>query len=293
MKTKRRSHPYILKYLNQSYPMVENRWNIILPISLFICLFMLIFQPFGLATYSGSDKFFILAGYGLVTCFILIFDLFLVPLVLPHFFQVKNWAVWKELVYLLFILFTIGLGNLFYTSEFFHLRLTFSNVLTVQLFTLAIGVIPISTITIVKQNYLYRKYSMSADQLSLTLHPHNISEDLISTATFMSDNGKDELSVPLSDLLAIDAERNYITIYYLEFGEPRSALLRNTLSYAEEILAGYPAIFKCHRSFLVNVDRVVKVKGNSQGYRLLINGVPDEIPVSRSNASRLKWLLSS
>lgn len=283
----------ILKYLLQSYPMVENRWRIVLPISAFICLFMVIFQPFGLSAYKSPDKYIVLAGYGLVTFLILIFNLFLIPAILPSFFKEKTYVVWKELLFFLWILFTIGLGNLIYTSLFFHLRLTFSSVLTIQLFTLAIGVIPITIITIVKQNYLYRKYSMTADQLSSALHPQKVSETLTSSATFMSDNGKDELSIPVSDLLAIDAERNYITIFYLTSGKPHSALLRNTLSYAEEVVSSYPGIFKCHRSFLVNIDWIVKVNGNSQGYRLVIDGVPDEIPVSRGNASRLKELLSA
>ncbi|MBN1197974.1 MAG: hypothetical protein JXA23_01390 [Bacteroidales bacterium] len=69
----------MLDYLRQSYPMIENRWRIILPISLFITLFMIIFQPFGLADYEGSDKLLLLAGYGMVTFMVLCFNMFLIP----------------------------------------------------------------------------------------------------------------------------------------------------------------------------------------------------------------------
>lgn len=282
----------ILNYLRQSYPLVENRWKIILPITVFVGLFMVIFQPFGLSGYTGDGKFLLLAGYGLVTFLLLLFDLILIPALAPGFFSERNWTVWKELIFLLWILFTIGLGNLLYTSYFFHLNLSLNNILFIQLFTVAIGVIPITTITIVKQNVLNRKNRIGAGHLSDIITERKQSELPGDVIRFASDNGKDEMAVRVADLLLIDAEGNYITIHYLKNGLPSSALLRNTLLYAEGVLADYPQIFKCHRSFLVNLDRIQKVNGNSQGYRLVIPGLSDEIPVSRANSARLKELLS-
>ena len=283
----------ILRYLNQRYPVVDNLWKVIIPISLFVCLFMIIFQPFGLSDYAGSDKYILLAGYGLVTLVILLFDLFLIPALFPAFFRDENWVVWKELLILLWILFTIGLANLFYTTIFFHIRFSISSIVLVQLYTLAIGIIPVTTLTIVKQNYLHRKHRLSADQLSSHI-PHRKKEsESSSQVKFVSDNGKDEISLSINDLSVIDAEGNYITLFHTQDEKPQSILLRNTLSYAEEIVSSFPSLYKCHRSFLVNLDRVTKVNGNSQGYRLVVSGVPDEIPVSRSNTIRLKELLST
>lgn len=283
----------ILKYLNQSYPLVENRWKIILPITAFVGFFMVIFQPFGLSGYIGENKYLLLAGYGLVTFLLLLFDLILIPALVPGFFREKTWTVWKELLFLLWILFTIGLGNLLYTSCFFHLNLSLHSILVVQLFTLAIGIIPITTITIVKQNFLNRKNRIGANQLSEIVTVRTQTELEGDVVRFVSDNEKDEIAIRVSDLLLIDAEGNYITVYYLKNGIPSSSLLRNTLLYAEGIVAAYPEIFKCHRSFLVNLDKIKKVNGNSQGYRLVIPGIPEEVPVSRSSAGRLKELLSN
>jgi len=253
---------------------------------------MVIFQPFGLAGYSEYDKLLLLSGYGFVTFLVLCLNLFLIPGIFSFFFQETKWTIWKELLFLLWILFTIGLGNLFYTSAFFNLRLTFSSVLTIQLFTLSIGIIPITTITIVKHNYLNRRNRLSADQLSAGIghrqhQPANGSQILLA-----SDNGKDEIRIAIPDLLVVDSDGNYITVTYLLDGKSRSVLLRNTLFYAEKVVSPYPEIFKCHRSYLVNLDRITKVNGNSQGYRLVIHGVSKEIPVSRGNSARLKELLS-
>ena len=38
----------ILEYLRKPYPLNLNRWGIIIVISLFVSVFMLVFQPFGL-----------------------------------------------------------------------------------------------------------------------------------------------------------------------------------------------------------------------------------------------------
>ena len=257
----------------QSYPVVESRWKIVLPISFFVCFFMIIFQPFGLSGYTGTDKYLVLGGYGLVTFLVLFFNLFIIPWLFPGFLKEEKWTVWKELIFLLWILFTIGLANLFYTSFFFNLRFSLTSILTVQLFTMAIGVIPITMLTIVKQNFLNRRNRITADQLSATISARKSIANGSSEIRLMSDNGKDEISLLISDLLAIDAEGNYITLYCRIDDKPQTILLRNTLLYAEEVLSPFPEIFKCHRSYLVNLNRVEKVTGNSQGYRLVVDGV--------------------
>jgi hypothetical protein len=65
----------IKDYLNQPYPQIVSKWKVIILISLFIALFMLIFQPFGLSAFQGSYKALIIAGYGCVTFVILAFNL--------------------------------------------------------------------------------------------------------------------------------------------------------------------------------------------------------------------------
>lgn len=253
---------------------------------------MIVFQPFGLDDYSGSYKYLTLGGYGLVTLLVLLVDLYLIPVLLPGLLKEEQWMVWKELLFLLWILFTIGLANLFYTSFFFHLSLSLKSIVVVQLFTLSIGVIPITILTIFKQNYLNRRNRLSADKLSAGIGQRHHQQETGSQVLFASDNGKDEIRIAIPDLLVVDSEGNYITVTYLLEGKPQSVLLRNTLSYAEKVVSSHPVLFKCHRSYLVNLDRITKVNGNSQGYRLVIPGVSVEIPVSRSNSTRLKDLLS-
>jgi len=281
------------KYLSQPYPSVRNTWFLTISISVFVLFFMMIFQPFGLNSIPAGHRYPVLAGYGLVTLFILAFNLQLLPWILPRWFRDVRWTLIKELIFFVWILFTIGLGNFLYSSWALGFRLSSGNIIGFQIYTLAIGIIPITTLTIVKQNYLNRRNREQAASINSSIHHHDpapVSPDIIRIA---SENDKEALTTRLSELLAIRSDGNYITVFHLNQGKPASLLLRNTLKYAEDLLAPYPAIYKCHRSWLVNLQQISRVTGNSQGLKLIVYHLQEEIPVSRSLTTSFRQILDS
>jgi len=76
----------IRKYLIQRYPLEENKWKIIIPISLFVAFFIIIFQPFGLDEWPSDYKYLFFSGYGLVTFIILVINLWILPALFPKSF---------------------------------------------------------------------------------------------------------------------------------------------------------------------------------------------------------------
>lgn len=127
------------RLLKQPYPQPEQNWKVIISISCFISLFIWIFQPFGLSTLQKPFKELILIGYGGVTFLALAFNMLLLPFFFNNFFIEKKWTVKRHIVFLLWILFTIGLGNYFYTlasTSFFSFNL--QGLLLFQLYTVAI-----------------------------------------------------------------------------------------------------------------------------------------------------------
>ena len=281
----------IRKYLTRQYPYEENKWKIVLTISLFVAAFMVIFQPFGLSNYAGPDKTAILAGFGLVTMVILIFDLIVIPSLFPGTFREEKWTVIKELVFFVVILFTIGLGNLFYSSWLMGLQLNFSSVLIFQAFTIAVGIIPITALTLIKQSYLNRRNMESASQITSNLARREQSGMTGQELRISSDNGREEIIIPFSDLVYIKSEGNYITAGYFKNGKITKALIRNTMKYAEDLLAPYPPAFKCHRSWLINTDWIIRLTGNSQGLKLELAGCEEPVPVARNLATEFKRIM--
>ena len=279
----------IKEYLNQPYPFQINKWKSIVSISLFIGLFMLIFQPFGLSNVTGYKSLFCL-GYGFVTFIIMIVNIIFFQSLFKNWFDNKPWTVFKQISWLIWIIFSIGLGNFIYTS-IFSLHWNWQAFVWFQFFTLAVGLIPIIILTIVNQNRLLAENLKSANELNNSLNPKV--KDGNELVTFLADNEKDHIVIELLNLIYIESTGNYIKIFYVKENQLKNELMRSTLRSAELQLEQFPFILKCHRAFLVNANKIIQVKGNSQGLRLVLKDIETEIPVSRNFSKSLKEKLKS
>jgi DNA-binding LytR/AlgR family response regulator len=97
----------------------------------------------------------------------------------------------------------------------------------------------------------------------------------------VAENGKDTLQLNPAGLLAIESSDNYCTVFYVKKGQLAKELLRSSLSRLENQLGEGAPFARCHRSYVVNLDRVERVSGNAQGYKLhLLNGQL-VVPVAR------------
>ncbi|MCX6309160.1 MAG: LytTR family DNA-binding domain-containing protein [Bacteroidia bacterium] len=276
--------------LNHPYPISSNaiNWRITLIIGLFISLFLLVFQPFGLSAFHGTNKYAFIAGYGLVTMIVLSID----SLLLKAYFKTKSgkstWTVGKQIVMQVLILFTIGAGNYFYSAWHIHFYSPIIGFLVFQFFTTAVGLLPISIITILNENIrnkAFLKEARSMNESIPTLHQEDAAENPI---RLTGENDKNPLLLAVNDFLYAESSGNYLDVRFVKDGKVKSVLLRTTLTRAEGQLEQHSTIMKCHRAFLVNCENIVQVKGNAQGLRLQLNHTSDEIPVSRNYISDLR-----
>ena len=276
-----------MRFLKQAYPRPLNSWKLIVVISSFIAFFLMVFQPFGLSELPGVWKWGVIIGYGAVTAAMLVLNLVVLPYLLPRWFGEKHWTVGKEILSLLWILFCIGAGNFFYTQLFFDLAGSF---LAFQLYTLSVGLMPIVGVTLVSQNIRWKQNFKKAQELN-ALIPDLQKQDESPVVELVSERNKIELTVSLDQLLYLESQGNYISIFYLNEGEAASCLIRNTLKQMEEQFQPFNHVVRCHRAFLVNIDRVTKVSGNAQGLTLYLSGNVTPVPVARSYVPVIKSLL--
>lgn len=282
----------IKEYIQQPYPLSENPWRIIISISLFIALFILILQPFGISAFDVEFRSYFEIGYGIVTFIVLVIDLFIFPLFLKPWFVPQEWTVLNQIIWQIWILFSIGLGNFIYSSLFLHFNDRFNAFLVFQFYTLIIGLIPILIITILHQNKLLSENLKLAKEMNNVLNTTNELVSMDKKVSVMAENKKDKLEVNVSDFIYIASTGNYVQVYYLVNNERKNILLRNTLKQIEVQVKDCHSIIKCHRAFLVNKDKIVTVKGNSQGLRLVLKDTNEEIPVSRNYSKVLGELVS-
>lgn len=113
--------------------------------------------------------------------------------------------------------------------------------------------------------------------IMITLHDQNL-------------RGED-LSLPINNLLYIEAQKNNALVCYVAGDKIERRELRTTLTALKADLP-YDNIFQCHRSFLVNINNIESAKGNSNGYLLRFKECRDTIPVSRTFVPSLRKYLS-
>lgn len=282
--------------LNQPYPAKNNvnqRWRICIIFSGFVVIFLYIFRPFGLNELP-QGLLALSLGYGLITFTIMALLNVVVIEWLKFYFREDRWTLGRELFWTAVNIFFIGIANAIYTTFALHWNLKLSTIATFEMYTLSIGIIPAGVGILINYSIKNTRYTQGASALTEEIkhtphapHPGN-------RLTFDSENNNESLTIETDQLLYISAADNYVEVNYLENELPAKQLLRNTLKQIEEKYPGHPGLFRCHKSYLVNLNNVSRVSGNAQGYKLHLQGIEPPIPVSRSlNAVIKEKILNS
>ncbi len=96
------------------------------------------------------------------------------------------------------------------------------------------------------------------------------------------------IAIPQMDLYFIKSSGNYIEI--VEKNNFKGHILRSSL---KEIEQKYPQLYRCHKSYLVNLDNIKSISGNSKGYELTFyNNNIEKIPVARDKGEFIKGRLT-
>ena len=124
----------------------------------------------------------------------------------------------------------------------------------------------------------------------LLIEKQSVSEPVPESPRFVNfkdENGDTKLTVKLDDLLYIEASENYVTVYYLNQTQPGRMLLRNSMKRMEDQLTGFP-IVRCHRSYMVNTNRIRLAKKTKTGMIVELSAsVPIRLPVSETYKSEV------
>ncbi len=280
----------MLKFLKKSYPFnddLKRNAIIIFFISIGVFVFLFLFQPLDISTLGDKEKIYLVGGLGIITFLSLSLNLMVLPSLLPKVFLHREWIVWKEILWNLWLLFTISFGYFLMYKTLGILVFDFYMVVRLIL----IAIVPLTLLIVFNQNRLLKLHLKTAYDLNEKLRESKTdSEKLIH---FDSEYQKDKLSIKARLLLLIRSADNYIEIFWKDGDSIKSQLIRSTLLKAQILLEDYSYIFKCHRSFIVNINFIDRVDGNSQGYRLFFENIEFEIPVSKLSIVQLKEKIES
>lgn len=273
----------VLNFLRKPYPFYSSTrqalW-LVFVISLFIGVFCYVFQPFGIDNSSINQPGLISIGFGAITLMTSLFNMVLLPKVFPKLLQNDGWTVGKELVWVIWMLLCIAFVNWVYALMFYEApQMDLVSYLVVAAYTITIGLMPAIGVILYKQSQ-----SLKSQILEVSA---KVGQSREGAANFISENKKDKLTIPRSSILLISSAGNYSEIFYERNGRLEKVLLRNRISNLEAALSEFPEIIRCHRKYIINVDKVIHLDGNTQGYKVKLFHMEDPIPVSRSYAKEV------
>lgn len=133
------------------------------------------------------------------------------------------------------------------------------------------------------QVYFKANINKLIDHQSISPPVEPIKKDLNFSSIFIKAHVRiDDFYLKVDNFLFARAEGNYVMVYLLEDGLLKSELKRISLKQLETQLVVYPYLLRCHRAYLLNVKRVAKISGNSQGYSISFDETENKVPVSRT-----------
>jgi len=105
---------------------------------------------------------------------------------------------------------------------------------------------------------------------------------------FHDEKGTLKFSILLEDLLYMEASDNYVTLHYTDNNNKLFRfLIRNTLKNFEENLPSQIMV-RCHRSFIVNFERVKIIRKEKEGLLIDLDSSPlVSLPVSKTYVSNV------
>jgi len=276
----------IINWLKKPYPLITDliiKFLISFSFGVFIYLFLIIFQPFGIDKVI-ADKGFYVMGFGMITMFVMLFCFIVLPLLFHQIFDADKWVISKEILFILTVITLISLLNYLYNSYVGYGISQQHALHYFVLFTVAVGFFPVLILVFATEMFLNTRRKKTAAEISSLIEvERNIQKTNISPAIeIISESKNDNIKFSENELIFIKSEDNYCNVYYILDEVIRTQLLRITLKNIENQLVAYPDFIRSHRSFIVNKKKISKISGNARAYYVHFNNCDEIVPISRN-----------
>jgi hypothetical protein len=254
---------------------------------MFIFVFLLTFRPFEMDLLPMAVVLKSSFVFGLATFTCILATNYLIEKIFPAVFTEEKWTTGKQIVNMAVVVLVVGIVNYLLFPLLFRMPLNWSNFFRAQLITVSVGLIPIVIYTLYQQNRWLTRFKEEAALLQVKLEAKQEEHELPSapgpaTVTIPGESDREKITLSTGELVYIESASNYVKIFFEHKGKLSFTILRTTLKKVEETMRDHPFLFRCHRAYIINLDRIEKVEGNAQGYKLKMKGTGERIPVSRA-----------
>jgi len=264
----------------------SNVVRLILLTATFALLFINIFQPFGSRgwyPHISDFKYFFFSSLIILTGMLVVV---VSRLIMLAYTKKNDLYLWQ---YLIWILVEIVAMSLFYTLFSKYIPKEGLNRDILEIFrqsTINTSLVLLLPYAILWLYFSWRDKNNLLEKLAKA--EPNVEVAKKNLVAFPDEKGELKISIMLENLLYVDSADNYATIHYLNKSKLSHYLIRNSLKWMEENLTKDSPLVRCHRSYIVNLDKVKVLRKTKEGILLELDtdSTPD-IPVSKTYYERV------
>ena len=259
-------------YINEK----QNIIRLVLFTSLFALVFINAYSPF------GADKWYTLTRpqfftYSSLTILVGVLVVVISRIIMYHVSKKYSIKIWQYLGWI--------------CAEIFSMAFTYASFEKIvlkdaRLFTDLVKNSSRNTALVLLLPYsilwLYFSWRDKKEQIEKLAEFPSFPENSRNMIPFYDDKGILKFSIKKENLLYLESAENYVNICYLNKGKVSKYLLRDTLKKIEDTFSG-TEIIRCHRSFIVNFEKVRVIRKDKDGLKLEFDDPSvTDIPVSKT-----------
>ena len=283
--------------LNQPYQFNNNfkhNARTILLVSMGFILIVLYIQPMGINFLKSEHDGYFVLGAGLLSAATLFLNTLILPGIFTRIFDPAKWTIRKELIWNLWMF--LNLFVVFYLLAWLAKTVSYTDLPFFR--TGALSLLPLILFNLISYNLSLKmkvvnmidsgKSWLKEEMNAFQKEPDQESVHLV------AENRKQAFAEEVERVLLIHSSGNYVEIYWIDRKQTiRKRLFRQSFTNVEKTLESSDVMIKCHRCWMVNINKVTKLKRLTNGYHLELDRLEFTVPISRNWVSLFKEKLSS
>ncbi len=284
---------HIGKILDEPHPIGFGWAYAVIPATM-VFFILTVLTPYGFSNLDPLERLLKALPFSIITGLAAPVNLLLIKTSFPKIIDESKWTIQHEFIYNLYDIALIGFWNSIYLYLINPPETSFTDLLVrIMSHTLMVGIIPMIALIGFKHNRALRQQLLRANRINEELpHKDEHLEPKKNEIAFYGENGKFEIKLPMSSILFLKSEGNYIEVFYSDDeGNEAKHLVRNRLKSTADLLPE-DTFFHCHKSYVVHLIKIAKVEGNARNLNLMLTGTQQKIPVSRNKASELQSIIN-
>jgi len=263
-----------------------NTIKLIVFTAIFALVFINIYSPFGIELLYDLTEIELL----LYSSSVVLAGLFIVVIsrfIMLRYSRKRTLMIWQYIIWVLAEISVIGFFFLLIQKFVLHNQREIIDLLEGTIRNTALILLLPYVLS-----WLYFAWKDKSRQLEGLSNESGTDAGMKNMIAFRDEKGVLRISVKLENVVYIEANENYVNIYYLDNEKLTAYMLRNTLKNMEELL-GVQDFARCHRKYLVNFNKVKIIRRVKRGLNIELD-IPGgkALPVSATYVNNVMKIFS-